>query len=101
MKDENCILAVIKWSTVSADRRMNGVMASNQQAQKRVARQDLKKPSSRLALSFILKHMQHRLLSVIPLHAPQRKIYMGQELASRNLNPVLLVLPSLNWPPGS
>lgn len=42
IEDEDHILAVLKGSAVGADGRTNGIMAPNQQAQERVARQALK-----------------------------------------------------------
>ncbi|MCJ1423702.1 hypothetical protein MMC29_001586 [Sticta canariensis] len=42
IEDEDRILAILKGSAVGADGRTNGIMAPNQQAQERVARQALK-----------------------------------------------------------
>lgn len=57
IEDEDRILAVLKGSAVGADGRTNGIMAPNQQAQERVARQALKEARlSADSISYIEAH---------------------------------------------
>ncbi|MCJ1241087.1 hypothetical protein MMC14_009091 [Varicellaria rhodocarpa] len=57
MEDRDNILAVLKGSAVGADGRTNGIMAPNQQAQERVARQALKEAKvSADTISYVEAH---------------------------------------------